>query len=284
MSTKVEWVRNGDGSQGMSWNPLVGCSKKSTGCKNCYAERMAKRLKAMGISQYQDAVDDEGWTGKVQFVEHLLNEPLRQRKPNTYFVCSMSDLFHENVPEEIIWRIIEIAWKAKQHTFYILTKRAERLFDILSHSLWWLNDTPENIGIGVSVEDQATADQRLPYLAYLPAAIRFVSYEPALGPVDFTNAGVNEFIDWIDWVICGGESGPGARPMHPDWARLARDQCVADGVSFFFKQWGTYVPQGQFWHWSKRKYRFDDGTLMFKVGKKDAGRWLDGREWNQLPW
>lgn len=306
--SKIEWT-------GRTWNPLVGCSKVSGGCKYCYAERDGNRLKAMGVPQYQDAIGDDGrWTGQVVFVPKKLDEPLRRKEPTTYFVNSMSDLFHEDVPFETIDKIFAVMALAQHHTFQILTKRADRMreyfigFDTsriepralrLANSPCaghvveeWFDDNFPNVWLGVSVEDQESAEMRIPHLLATRAAVRFLSCEPLLGPVDFSEIGnaifnrersirklmygptacnyeqADSMIAYpeIDWVIVGGESGPNARPMDPNWARLVRDQCQASGVPFFFKQWGEYNKEGQ------------------RVGKKAAGRLLDSREWNEMPY
>jgi len=251
--SKIEWTD-------ATWNPIVGCSKCSPGCDNCYAERMAKRLSKMpqtaGLySAY--VIDDAGWTGRTAWAGYpTMTKPLHWRKARRVFVCSMGDLFHETVAFEMIDRGFAIMARCSQHTFQILTKRPERMLEYLSpnsprytarkifdivcrsdpHSpgvfdadaAWPL----PNVWVGVTAENQEAADERIPLLLQTPAAVRFVSIEPMLGEVD---------ISWhltgcIDWVICGGESGPGARPMHPDWARSLRDQCRDAGVPFFFKQ------------------------------------------------
>jgi len=252
-TTKIEWTES-------TWNPVSGCTKVSPGCANCYAERMAKRLKAMGTPGYEDGF-------AVTLHPNRLADPLRWKKPRMIFVGSMGDLFHEDVPDEFIWQVIETAYQAKQHVFQILTKRPERMRDVLTRSAWWNNDTPPNIWLGTSTENQETANERIPHLLDCPAAVRFVSAEPLLGPVNLAEylscdcvaagragwepgpvqqrelcqaCGGFPFRDSIDWVIVGGESGPGARPMKPDWVRSIRDECQAAGVSFFMKQMGGY--------------------------------------------
>jgi len=258
MSTKIEWTDE-------TWNPVVGCTKVSPGCKNCYAERMAKRLKGMGLPQYQDVVDKDGWTGKIILAESQLEKPLHWREPRMVFVCSMGDLFHEDAPEEYIKQVFDVMGKSAPHTFQILTRRPARMLNILTKSAWWNNDTPRNIWLGVSVENQEAADERIPILLQIPAAVRFVSAEPMLGQMNLRQYladqppySIFEGLPALDWVIAGGESGPGARPMNPEWVIDIRNQCLDADVPFFFKQWGG-------------------------VNKKKNGRKLEGRKWNQIP-
>lgn len=231
--TKIEWVKNKNGEQGATWNPVTGCSKVSQGCKNCYAEGIAKRF--WGDRKFTD----------VQCHPERLEQPLKRKKPTTYFVNSMSDLFHPDVPFEFIDMVFDVMEVSVQHTFQILTKRPKRMFEYCEG---YRNPGFPNVWLGVSVEDQGTADERVPVLLECPAAVRFVSYEPALGPVDFSKIPRPQHfhqqpLGWdswwptqLHWIICGGESGPGARPLHPDWARGVRDQCQAAGVPFFMKQ------------------------------------------------
>lgn len=230
--SKIEWT-------GSSWNPLTGCTKISPGCKNCYAERMAKRLCAMGNPNYLNGFD-------LTFHEHVVGLPFTWKKPQMVFVNSMSDLFHENVPLEFIKKVFSVMTIAKQHTFQVLTKRSSRLAE-LSPLLNW----PQNVWMGVSVENGDYA-YRLENLSRTPAAVKFASMEPLIGPAD------NADFSLLDWVIVGGESGPGARPMHEDWAITIRNKCEEKKVPFFFKQWGG-------------------------VNKKKAGRLLEGRIWDQIP-
>ncbi len=228
----IEWTN-------ATWNPVTGCTKTSPGCKHCYAERMAKRLQAMGQANYA-----RGFQLTLQ--EHMLDIPLRWRKPRLVFVNSMSDLFHKDVPTPFIQRVFRTMEQAPQHTFQILTKRADRLREVAPQLPW-----PENVWMGVSVESADYLD-RIDDLRTVPANVRFLSLEPLLGPlteIDLTGIG---------WVIVGGESGPGARLIAPEWVRHLRDACAADGVPFFFKQWG--------------------GT-----NKKKTGRLLDGRVWDEMP-
>jgi protein gp37 len=291
--TKIEWVKNVDGSSGQTWNPITGCTKISPGCKNCYAETMAKRLKAMGKPQYQGVIGDNGkWNGRVEFVGSALEKPLKRRKPMTYFVNSMSDMFHENVTDiwlSIIWFTMTLC---RQHTFQILTKRA----DIMAQKMPVLVDCYgllPNVWLGVSVENQAAADERIPHLLQAPAAVKFLSLEPLLGPINLEDlafeaagpfwAGYNPL---VDWVIVGGESGPNARSMHPDWVRSIRDQCQAANVPLFFKQWGEWLPTDQS-HGPSGSFPShswsDEALFSLRVGKKQAGRLLDGQLWDQMP-
>jgi len=235
MTTKIEWVQNPDGTRGETWNPIVGCHKISAGCQNCYAERMAKRLKGMGLPQYQDVVDEHGWTGKIGYAnESVWDKPLRWRKPRQVFVCSMSDLFHP----EVGWREQVMIWSAMeqcpQHTFQILTKRPEAMRRFVTEV--WFDYTEEhvalpNVWLGVTVE-QHDYGYRTSVLASTPATVRFVSFEPLLGPMD-NYPGV---LDGMDWAIIGCESGPHRRPMKLEWALDLVDQCRAAGVSVFVKQ------------------------------------------------
>jgi protein gp37 len=307
--SKIEWTD-------ATWNPIRGCSRVSEGCRNCYAERIAARFSGPGqpyegLAKWRSLKADIGleqhWTGEVRFIPELLEQPLHWRKPRRIFVNSMSDLFHEKVLDEWLDQIFAAMLVCPQHTFQILTKRpaimtaymayvsANRIDPHMAHLRpgYGPLDWPwRNIWLGVSVEDQKTADERIPLLLQTPAAVRWVSYEPALGPVDcFRNS---YGMPALDWIVAGGESGPGARPAHPDWFRAARDQCKAAGVPFFFKQWGEFIAHNQEFkctslphHVSARKYRkltaqFEDVQFM-RVGKQRAGRLLDGREWNEFP-
>lgn len=228
----IEWTE-------VTWNPLTGCSKISEGCKNCYAERMSARLRAMGVAKYQ-----AGFT--VTLHEHLLQQPLKWREPRVVFVNSMSDLFHEAVPASFIEAVFDVMSQTPRHTYQVLTKRAERAAQLGPHLHW----TP-NIWLGVSIESERWV-HRLGHLKATEAHTKFLSLEPLLGPLPTLD------VSGIDWVIAGGESGPGARPMDVDWVREIRDNCAAGGVPFFFKQWGG-------------------------VHKKRTGRLLDGKTWDELP-
>lgn len=214
MATKshIEWTE-------MTWNPVTGCTKVSAGCKHCYAETMAKRLKAMGVDRYRDGF-------KVTLQPDLLEAPLHWRQPRIVFVNSMSDLFHEDVPLEYIQEVFQTMVRCPQHTFQILTKRSDRLRDLAATLPW-----SPNIWMGVSVEDKRVL-HRITDLQSVPALVRFLSCEPLIGPLDELP------LEGIHWVIVGGESGPGARPMKAEWVRSIRLRCARFNVPFFFKQWG----------------------------------------------
>ena len=319
--TSIEWTE-------ATWNPIAGCSVLSPGCTNCYAMRTAARLARIeatapiyaGLTQPSKA--GPVWTGRIEVNEKAPLEPLRRRKPTMYFVNSMSDLFHESVPDEVIDRVFAVMALCAQHTFQVLTKRSARMRAYMTeagadhpldsrmariqdaayriaatrtkkwdeaagmraraaclNALYRVDERTNagcrNVWLGVSVEDQKRADERIPDLLNTPASVRFLSCEPLLGPVDLTQINhpsidgacidamsgfhfspgaisvpMTDNTYWspdrgchrLDWVIVGGESGPGARPMHPDWARDLRDQCADAGVPFFFKQWGSCLP------------------------------------------
>ncbi|MGE4293314.1 MAG: phage Gp37/Gp68 family protein [Desulfovibrio sp.] len=328
---KISWL-NGD-RKGETWNPHVGCSKTSPGCSHCYAETMAVRLAAMPATRdlYGQVVEwkcehreegeyntfgarAKGWNGKTAFSETALVKPLSWKKPRTVFVCSMSDLFHESVPDEWIDRIYAVMTLCPQHRFIVLTKRSKRMREYMS-STRDFTDARKRLGLGiasgiqicstpwslpnvahmVTAENQEMADERIPDLLATPSALRGVSIEPMLAGVDLTEIYDEDYTHFcaltgwksdsvdtystnkLDLVICGGESGQGARPMHPDWARSLRDQCAAAGVPFHFKQWGKYLP------------RDVTGQIKFNGTYVPAGndsfskkymRLLDGREHN----
>lgn len=360
----IEWTE-------ATWNPITGCSVVSPGCTNCYAMKLAgTRLKNIpsrtGLTR--DAKGGPVWTGEVRLNEQWLDQPLRWKRPRKIFVCAHGDLFAEGVPDEWIDRVFAIMALAPQHTFQVLTKRSARMRQYLSapqrdHRLvatmasfslavpepfHWPHLPLPNVWLGVSAEDQARADERITDLLDTPAAIRFASAEPLLGPIRFDNldgpSGTvlnslnGKLLDeeglvnrgaGLDWIIVGGESGPDARPMHPDWARSIRDQCAAAGVAFFFKQWGSWAPicamkeeqidrcyrsnrkakefenQGtvdELWgrtciventvlhadgtrhdHLSRTAFSAVSAMTMFNIGKKAAGRLLDGREHSEFP-
>lgn len=231
-NSTIEWTE-------ATWNPVTGCSKISPGCKHCYADRMARRLQAMGMSQYRN-----GFRPTVH--PEALTTPLRWQKPKIVFVNSMSDLFHRAVPFEFVRQVFDVMEEASHHTFQVLTKRPETALRY-SRDLPW----PKHVWLGTTVETQLYT-HRIETLGRVPAKTRFLSLEPLLGPIPLLP------LHGIDWVIVGGESGPGARPMKKRWVTQVRDQCIAEGVPFFFKQWGG-------------------------VNRKRAGRILDGRTWDDMP-
>lgn len=281
----IEWTNE-------TWNPTTGCDKISPGCDNCYALTLARRLKAMGQAKYQ--ADGNPVTSGPGFglAVHpdTLDTPLSWRKPRKVFVNSMSDLFHARVPKTFaggVWNTMALTpW----HTYQILTKRPERMRRILSgwadagwmwrkHDAIWCGPIPgplPNVWLGTSIESDEYA-YRADELRATPAAVRFLSLEPLLGPLPSLS------LAGIDWVIAGGESGAGARPMRPEWARSLRDRCQAAGVPFFFKQWGEHRwIAGSRWD-EETQCWVDHGIVPQRVGKKLAGRLLDGREWNEFP-
>ncbi|MBU4445947.1 phage Gp37/Gp68 family protein [bacterium] len=232
VKSSIEWTES-------TWNPVTGCTKISEGCSHCYAERMARRLKAMGQMNYVNGF-------KVTLHPQALNLPLKWKKPQTIFVNSMSDLFHKDIPLSFIRKVFDIMEQAHWHTFQILTKRAERLSELASSLNW-----PDNVWMGVTVENISCV-KRIDYLRNVRAAVRFLSLEPLLGPLP------NMDLSCIDWVIVGGESGPGARLMDEKWVLDIHQQCRKADVPFFFKQWGG-------------------------VNKKKTGRLLNGRIYSEMP-
>lgn len=285
MPTKIEWATE-------TWNPITGCTPTSVGCENCYAKRMANRLKG----RYGYPIDDPfkvtcQWKSAVGVLgrrtgKHELTYPRQFKKSSMIFVCSMGDLFHEKVTHEMfmpIWQMIE---SLPQHTFLILTKRPKimsfRLFN------WCFGTGPvgylPNVWLGFTAETQKLFDERWKYASKTPASVIFVSYEPALGslvlPQDFLERGKKAL------VICGGETGPGARPMRPNWPRSIRDQCKDAEVKFFFKSWGEWwqPPSGKTEALADfKKSYYDHESGMFRIGKKKAGRLLDGKIHSELP-
>jgi protein gp37 len=287
--TSIEWTD-------YSWNPVSGCDKVSPGCDHCYAETIATRF--AGTKSYPDGF-------KVTLKPERLTDPLRKRSwhGKHVFVNSMSDLFHKDVPDDYIARVFAVMALAPEITFQILTKRHGRMQSLLDSDAHWhrvgaaMTDllgiraqvdhvrALPNVWLGVSVEDQRRADLRIPRLAQTPAAVRFLSCEPLLGRVDLRSEWLDPLFPAFDWVIVGGESGRGARPMHPDWARTLRDQCIGAGVPFHFKQWGEWVPEDQSPEDAviPATYRFDEPTGTIRLGKKASGRELDGRTWDEWP-
>lgn len=328
--TSIEWTDR-------TWNPVRGCALVSPGCTNCYAMRVAHRFSASGapydgLTKGREKLGPV-WTGQARFIPSALVEPLSWRKPQRIFVNSMSDLFHDDITNEQIAAVFGAMAAAPQHKFQLLTKRPERMrrwFDwlrsladepALNCAALLLETEPEmdgpihckygpnpdaswplpNVWIGVSVEDQQRADERIPHLLATPAAVRFLSCEPLLGAVrlDGLLRGKPSHSPFLDWVICGGESGPGSRPMHPAWTRSLRNQCGGAGVPFFFKQWGDWIPIDRPWaadsppplakneRWLNaaggQGFHGVDVYRVRRVGKKAAGRLLDGREWSEMP-
>ena len=240
MAHKIEWTER-------TWNPTVGCSKVSEGCKNCYAETMAIRLQAIGVKGY-----DNGF--QFSIVPSRLNEPLKRKKPTIYFVNSMSDLFHQDMPKDYLDKIFGVIENTPQHTYQILTKRADKMFAYFKNK-----QIPTNVWLGVTVENKKQGLPRIDYLRQLDATVLFLSMEPLLedlGKIDLKN---------IDWVIVGGESGPKARPMEKKWVINIKKQCEENGIAFFFKQWGTW------------------GADKVKRNKKLNGRELNGKIWQEYP-
>lgn len=238
--SKIEWTEQ-------TWNPTVGCTKISPGCKHCYAETMAKRLTAMSTPGYENGF-------ALTLLPERLNDPIKRKKPTVYFVNSMSDLFHDRVPDAYIEKVFEVIEQTPRHTFQILTKRAARMARYFR-----TRTAPTNAWLGVSVEDRKYGVPRIDHLRTVPATIRFLSVEPLLsnvGDLDLTN---------IHWVIVGGESGPKARPMKTEWAESVRTQCQKQEVAFFFKQWGGWGADGK------------------KRAKAANGRELNGRTWDEMP-
>ena len=332
--SRIEWTD-------ATWNPITGCSLVSPGCIRCYAMRdAAGRLK--NHPSREGLTDKNGrWNGKTRFNEQWLDQPIRWRKQRRIFVCAHGDLFHENVPDEWIDRVFAVMALAPLHVFQVLTKRAKRMKEYMrsdsvaerveqAMARYWtpLAEWPlPNVWMGVSAEDQATLDARTPHLLNTPAAVRWLSVEPLLGPVDLTmihhdgltnidslrgNHGLSLPMKGrcsaLDWVVVGGESGPKARPMHPDWARAIRDQCAGAAVPFFFKQWGEWIekdgprcrairidrhstdswmdPDGTLHPCTRMSYQYRSpyfDSIVRRVGKKRAGRLLDGRTHDEMP-
>ncbi len=241
-TSKIEWTEQ-------TWNPTTGCTKISPGCKHCYAETMARRLRAMGVRGYENGFN-------LSILPERLAEPLKRRKPTTYFVNSMSDLFHKDIPFEFLDQVFDVIKRTPQHTYQILTKRAGRMRKYLTPGE---RVVPGNVWLGVSVENRKHGLARIDELREIEASIRFLSVEPLLedlGEIDLSG---------IHWVIVGGESGPKARPMKPEWVASIKEQCEQRGVAFFFKQWGGWGADGK------------------KRAKKDNGRLFAGKTWDGMP-
>ena len=321
--SRIEWTQQ-------TWNPIIGCSKISEGCANCYAETMAARLASMGTEGYPEVITDRKWNGKTAFVRSQLAKPLLRKKPTVYFVGSMTDIFHESIPDEWVDRLFAVMGLCFHHRFIVLTKRPERMHRMLCESGVHIRvgmfmdeiyedvtgkEYPQewdslkfplpNVILGVTAENQNKWNERTVILRDTPAAARMVSVEPQLELI------VPDTLDGLDWIICGGESGPGARPMHPDWARGLRDQCKEAGVPFFFKQWGEFSPikkadpvedtqqlEGyeiygvkpsgkhlfQGWIYDPEVIPWPENMWwMDRVGKKKAGNLLDGQVYEQYP-
>ena len=240
MAHKIEWTEQ-------TWNPSAGCTKISAGCKNCYAEIMATRLQAMNVEGYENGF-------QFNIVPSRLNDPFKRKKPTIFFVNSMSDIFHEKMPNEYLDKIFNVIENTPQHTYQVLTKRAERMFDYLSK-----REIPKNIWLGVTVENKKDGLPRIDKLRKIKATVLFLSIEPLLedlGQINFEN---------IDWIIVGGESGNRARPMEENWVLNIKQQCKDNDIAFFFKQWGTW------------------GADKVKRNKKENGKVLIGKIWHEYP-
>lgn len=306
-NTKIEWTDS-------TWNVITGCSVVSAGCRHCYAMKLAGTRLQHHPSRAGLTVETAAgpvWNGVVRFNDQWMRQPFEWKRPRRIFVCAHGDLFHESVPDRWIDIVFAVMALSPQHTFQVLTKRPERMLRYFTHHFTRsklsrvaaefsgrsdsegggdirVSDGPfplPNVWLGVSVEDQAAADTRIPLLLQTPAAVRWISAEPLLGPVDlrlwlgidrrspdapFECGGFNQ---GIDWVVVGGESGPKARPMHPDWVRSLRDQCAAADVAFLMKQWGEWAPN---WNNDDDGNKIPGSEWMDRFGKKAAGRLLDG--------
>lgn len=319
--TGIEWTD-------ATWNPVLGCSRTSPGCDNCYAIDQAHRNYAMGSNGYVPplTVSPDGertdWTGELRLMPDRLDQPVRWQRPRRVFVNSMSDLFHADVPEGYIGDVWNTMALAPQHQYQLLTKRSKRMRDVMiswqtkrfqfrrSDMVWVgpLHDPLPNVWLGVSVESDKYKF-RIEHLRDTPAAVRWLSIEPLVGPLTLTVADLKG----IDWVVVGGESGYASRPMHPSWVRGIRDTAIAAGVPFFFKQWGNWAPEGdrngrrgvvpfdhgdaapsfefppfmdspEFRRWAREVATYHPAHAIYRhARKKDAGRELDGRTWDQYP-
>jgi protein gp37 len=320
----IEWLRNAQGRPGRTWNTVDGCDPASEGCDNCYAAVIANRF--AGSKAFPNGFG-------ITFHPHRLAEPYGWREPEMVFVASMGDLYHDGVPDEYLARMFKVMAETPQHTYISLTKRharmrsamtssgfRDRVTKMVGHEVPW---PLPNLWQGVSIENQKWANIRVPYLMRTPAAVRLVSVEPMLGPVNLREAMVTlgderghgltmSFVHWdccetlhgLDWVIAGGESGQSARPPHPDWFRALRDECTATDTRYFFKQWGTFAPEEMDrWvdaegrprgsrtlvdplgqRWNQMEALAPEGSVhMRRVTKARSGAELDGRTWRQMP-
>jgi protein gp37 len=272
--TSIEWTE-------ATWNPTTGCDRTSPGCDHCYALTLARRLKAMGNPRYsEDGSAETSGPGFALTLQHdQLDLPHRWARPRVVFVNSMSDLFHPSVPDYFIELVFEVMEETPRHTYQVRTKRSRRLSQWAKGRAW-----PDNVWMGVSIESDRYAF-RADHLRTVPAAVRFISAEPLLGPIPSLD------LSGINWLIAGGESGHGARPMHPSWAQDLRDRCLSAGTAFFFKQWGTWAPTtGQ----TDLAVSLDgqlvgtdpdspDLAPVLRQSRARGGRHLDGRTWNEMP-
>jgi protein gp37 len=288
MPTKIEWADE-------TWNPIVGCKKCSPGCQHCYAEGMSYRLAAMGMREYQEVMTGKRFNGEVRFVHGAINKPGEWRKPKRVFPCSMSDLFNPAVPWNWQYEVYKRMAEFRQHQYMVVTKRPEVAVAAVRELYFHLGrngyEVPlKNVQHNLTVCTQDEAERKIPVFLELPGE-KALSLEPLLGPIRMTKlqdeevgAYWNALEMGISEVKVGGETGSGARPMHPDWVRLIRDDCIAAGVGFFFKHWGEWLHQNMV---TDRRavltpFKFENGHVgsFMRVGRKNAGRLLDGREWN----
>lgn len=305
--TDIEWtkIRRPDGSvlKGATWNIITGCSVVSEGCKRCYAMKLAGTRLRNTPSRAGLTIDTKAgpvWNGQVRFNEKWLDQPRRWRNPRGIFVCAHGDLFHESVPDEWLDKIFGImdSNATKQHIFQVLTKRPQRMHDYMKRYAAKMMGPPTNVWFGVSVENQEAANERIPLLLQTPAMVRWISAEPLLGPLDLTNvnrhnaftgehaqenAYTKDYGGGLHWVVVGGESGRDVRPIHPAWIRDIRDQCKAARVAFFFKQWGAWLGPHQDGNPECDPQEINASDMAINVGKKRAGRLLDGRTYNEYP-